>query len=246
MTLTVLDHALVFVFAIGLPLWASRTYRRFVVRVKTGGSRVRIAEYQWTTAIQWLLAATTLAVWLHHDRELQTLGFQLPSGTRSWLVAALCVALTAFFVKQYFDIKQPGADLSDLGPQLEPVRDMLPQTKVELRWFVVVSCTAGFCEELIYRGYFLRYLDALGPAIGPWSAVLIGAAVFGSAHAYQGSTGILKTAFVGLLAGALLVLGGSLLPLILLHAVVDITGGLIGYHYLTMASKKAAAPDPQA
>lgn len=246
MNLTVLDHALVFVFAIGLPLWASHAYRRFLVRVRTGGSRVRISEYRWTTIVQWLLAAATLAVWFHHDRDLAMLGFQAPSGTRSWLVAALCVALTAFFVKQYFDLKVPGTDLSDLGPQLEPVRDMLPQSKVELRWFVVVSCTAGFCEELIYRGYFLRYLDALSPEIGPWSAVLIGAAVFGMAHAYQGSAGIAKTGFVGLLAGAFLVLGGSLLPLILLHAVVDITSGLIGYHYLMVASKKANAPDPQA
>lgn len=240
MTPTILDHTLVFLVAIGLPLWASITYRRFLARVKAGGGAARLSEYKWTTAIQWCIAGLALAVWAHHDRDFAMLGFQLPVGTRSWLVAALCVALAAFFVKQSFDLRAPGADLSDLGPQLEPVRDLMPQSKRELRWFMVVSCTAGFCEEVLYRGYLLRYLDSLSEDIGPWSAVLIAGCAFGFAHAYQGTAGILKTGVVGLLAGSFLVLGGSLWPLILLHAVVDISGGWIGHHYLTKVEPKAA------
>lgn len=240
MTPTILDHSLVLLFALALPLWASISYRRFLTRVKNTGGAARLAEYKWTVAVQWLLAALTLAIWHHHGREFSTLGFQLPIGTRSWLVAALCVALAAYFVKQAIDLRAPDADLSDLGAQLEPVRDMLPQSQTEMRWFTLVSCTAGFCEEVIFRGYFLRYLDSLSDDIGPWSAVVISSAVFGLAHAYQGRVGILKTGLVGFVAGAFLVLGGSLLPLILLHAVVDVTGGLIGHHYLTVVERKSS------
>jgi uncharacterized protein len=235
---TLLDHALVAVLMLVLPVWTGVTYRRFLAKVRDGGATVRLAEYRWTTIAQWALVAATLAIWLHADRDLSTLGFSIPQGTRAWLVAGLCLAICGFFVNQLHELRAPDANLSELGPQLEPVKDLMPQSEREVRWFVAVSCTAGICEEILFRGYLIAYLTTVLPGSSPWLAVVIGGASFGFAHFYQGPSGIVKTGIVGLLMGAFYVLGGSLLPLMILHAVVDITGGLIGYHYFRVVTAK--------
>ena len=62
----------------------------------------------------------------------------------------------------------------------------LPVTPRERAWWVVVSVTAGLCEEVVFRGFLLHYLHA-----GPWHfplviAIIVAAAIFGLQHLYQG------------------------------------------------------------
>lgn len=51
---------------------------------------------------------------------------------------------------------------------------LLPRSKLEFWLFAAVSISAGICEEILFRGFFLRYL-----ADGPWHLSL-GAALAGS------------------------------------------------------------------
>jgi membrane protease YdiL (CAAX protease family) len=109
---------------------------------------------------------------------------------------------------------------------------MSPHTRSELGWFVAVSLTAGFCEEFIFRGYLIWVFQ---PAFGLWGAAALSLVAFGLAHAYQGAKGILSTGLVGALFTAVVLISGSLLPAIALHALVDAGQGLIAWLVLRRA-----------
>lgn len=83
---------------------------------------------------------------------------------------------------------------------------------------------AAFGEEFFYRGYLLnRFRDFFGSAsLGTVIALLASSAIFGSAHAYQGITGVIDEGLMGLILGiAYLAFGRSLIVPIVAHGVQD-------------------------
>jgi len=81
---------------------------------------------------------------------------------------------------------------------------------------------AGVCEEILFRGFLIRWLHggALGlPLVGALAASSL---IFGLGHAYQGFKGVLSTAVGGLVLGLLFLLSGQLIPAMVLHALLDL------------------------
>ena len=110
-------------------------------------------------------------------------------------------------------------------PESRLLRQLLPRNAHERRLFAGLSLLAGFGEEVVFRGFLLAVLI---PALGdPWTALLASSLAFGVLHVYQGPFGILRTATLGGLLGASVVLDGTLWPAIVVHALVDLVGGLI-------------------
>ena len=103
---------------------------------------------------------------------------------------------------------------------------LVPRTGVELGWWIGTSLTAGFCEEFVFRGYLIWVFQ---PSLGLWGAAALSVVAFALAHAYQGAKGILSTGVIGLILTLVVVILGSLLPAMALHALVDIGQGLIGW-----------------
>jgi membrane protease YdiL (CAAX protease family) len=117
---------------------------------------------------------------------------------------------------------------------------MLPRTLIEHRWFQAVSVTAGICEELLFRGFLMW---ALRPWLGLWGAFAATSILFGLGHSYQGRRGLLNSTVIGMVLGALALLTGSILPGMILHALVDLSSGSIGYAALRdEASGESARP----
>jgi membrane protease YdiL (CAAX protease family) len=91
---------------------------------------------------------------------------------------------------------------------------------------------AAFIEEMFFRGYLLnRITDLFGrERVGIIIALFGNAIVFGLAHAYQGTAGVVDTALAGLVLGGLYLLTGRNLWLpILTHGIIDTVGFLIIY-----------------
>ncbi|MBT8336260.1 MAG: CPBP family intramembrane metalloprotease [Gemmatimonadetes bacterium] len=110
-------------------------------------------------------------------------------------------------------------------PESDLLKQLLPRTGHERRLFAGLSCLAGFGEEVVFRGFLLAVLT---PALGdPWTALLASSLAFGVLHVYQGSFGILRTAMLGALLGASVIVDGTLWPAVLVHALVDLVGGLV-------------------
>ncbi len=113
-----------------------------------------------------------------------------------------------------------------LGPgQARSIGDLLPQGALEGLCWVALSLSAGFCEELAFRGYLQRQLQAwTGNA---WAALLLQAVLFGVAHGYQGVMATARIALFGLLYGLVAQWRGSLRPGMVAHAWTDVFSGLL-------------------
>jgi hypothetical protein len=109
-----------------------------------------------------------------------------------------------------------------LGPNRvahERMKALAPQSGAEFICWVALSITAGFCEELIFRGYLQKQLSAISGSL--WLAVVSQALVFGSIHMSQGWKGAVAISVYGALFGILAIVRKSLRPGMIQHAGYD-------------------------
>lgn len=104
---------------------------------------------------------------------------------------------------------------------LEPVRALLPYGRKERQLFGALSVTAGICEEILFRGFLLFYLqEVFGTAL--WVAVAVSSLIFGLCHIYQGVLAVLTTGAFGAAMAILYLFSGSLILPIIVHALLDL------------------------
>ena len=87
---------------------------------------------------------------------------------------------------------------------------------------ILVALTAGICEEVLFRGFLIRFLHDGGMAMPVIAALLVSCLVFGLNHLYQGPRSALGTAIVGFIMGLLFLVTGSLIPPMIVHALIDL------------------------
>ncbi len=103
------------------------------------------------------------------------------------------------------------------------ITSFLPRGPVEVALFVLLSLSAGFCEEVVFRGYLQRQLAAITRSRP--AGVVLQALIFGVSHGYQGLAQVARITVFGLLFGALALWRKSLRPGIAAHAWTDIWSG---------------------
>ena len=184
----------------------------------------------------WLLAIVGALAWVVGGRSPATLGLGVPVGWQLAMAILPIVALVGLQANSARAITRLKGPKDTLRSRLGPLEKVMPHTQAELAWFTGVSLTAGICEELVFRGYLLGILQ---PHLGEWGAAAVSLVLFAAGHIYQGRTGIVRSAVLGAAITAFVVLTGSLWPAIVLHVLLDATGGLIGW--LILREAKAAA-----
>ena len=112
-----------------------------------------------------------------------------------------------------------------LGGGTNAAQALLPQGLVESLAWIPVALSAGFCEELAFRGYLQKQFQAITGSAG-W-AVLTQAIVFGIGHLYEGMGQVGRITLFGVLFGLLAVWRKTLRPGMITHAWSDIFGVII-------------------
>lgn len=102
------------------------------------------------------------------------------------------------------------------------VSTLFPQTFLEVVLWIATSLSAGFCEEVAFRGYFQKQFEAM--TRNSAAAVILQAILFGISHGYQGLRAII---LFGFLFGILALWRKSLRPGMILHAWSDIYAGYL-------------------
>lgn len=189
----------------------------------------RLAVYRFIVIFLWSAAATALL--LAPPKSLFVVARS--PGEFDWLDAhpwafdvsmLLLALLLILIVAPGVQCIRNKAVREKIASAMQAMRFMLPVSKVERRWWLLLSFSAGVCEELIYRGFLLEFLRGRldgGPQFGLSTALLLSSMAFGTAHLYQGAAGSVKTTVVGLFLGMLAILTGSVLLPSVCHGLLD-------------------------
>jgi hypothetical protein len=102
---------------------------------------------------------------------------------------------------------------------------MLPHSGIEIALWMLLSLSAGICEEFVTRGYLQKQLSGL--LKNTTAGLVAQGIIFGAAHAYQGLKRMLIIAVLGCMMGWLAQWRQSLRPGMLSHFLQDAIGGII-------------------
>lgn len=180
-----------------------------------------------------LLLVTVLLDWIDRWSVVhKSLAF--PPGGFAWIVGCVAahqaISLTAMALRRVRRIPL------DAGT----VR-LLPRDRAELLSFAPLALMAGLYEEFMYRGFALDHLARWG--LPTWLAVAIATLSFGFAHGYKSLAGMLRSALVGLVLAAPVLVTRTLLPSIVAHALMDL---LAGANMLPLARRMGVViPEPK-
>lgn len=233
-TVDLIFAAIVFIAGTILDYFVLWPYLLRAVGRGDAGARTRV--YRMIMAVEWLAAIFVAVRWWMLGRPWTALWLAPPRGWR--LIASMLVVLAAaaLLVLQTRSLARLTAEKRKaVGTRLGRLVALVPHTTVEYRWFVVLSVTAGVCEELLYRGFLVWLLQ---PWIGLGWAAMVSVIVFGAGHAYQGKD-VVRPTVAGMVLQGIALLTRSILPCILVHAILDVMGGTAGYLVLRGATAEA-------
>ena len=114
--------------------------------------------------------------------------------------------------------------LTGKQPDFSDFRPVIGNPKLLAIGLALTWTLAAFGEEMVWRGYLMNRVAGLlrRPRIA-WMISLIAVnAAFGYAHSYQGITGIIDEALMGMILGLVYLLSNrNLFPAIIAHGVAD-------------------------
>jgi uncharacterized protein len=128
-----------------------------------------------------------------------------------WILSALVLVSCAYLVGL--------ANPERIKEAQKQIEFLLPSTGLESAIAVMLAFTAGFCEEVIFRGYLQRQLGALAGNI--WTGLVLSGIFFGCAHGYEGWRRMVVIAVYGMLFGVLAHFRKSLRPGMMTHGIHD-------------------------
>lgn len=215
-----LQHALALFLFLGVPVWDALETRA----LKTSTNpRKKILSYQrilvilWTAAIvAWIaLRSSVFFVW----PAVREITQQKIGASFAW---GFAVAFAVGSLLQVVLVRRSATAREKTLRAFQRLAFILPVTHEERAWFALVSVTAGICEEVLYRGFLIRYLSNGPWHIGLWMALAVASISFGLAHGYQGLSGIIGTALLGAVMAVIFLASGSLWLPMALHAIIDL------------------------
>lgn len=215
---------LTFYLILGEPIFGSLLYRRFLKKVAKNRA-ARKQQYLLWIGQEWIWVLVIIFIIFLSSVPLSMLGLQPPQDWTITLLVSICL-LPSMVIASILLIRQI-KKTARAGPaqSLLETKEMLPHTSGERLLFLLLSFTAGICEEVTFRGFLswslLQIVRFLGGQWPLWAGLILSTIIFGLAHCYQGWKGVLRTGYTGGVFAILYIWTGSLLLPILCHILID-------------------------
>ncbi|MDH4156078.1 MAG: CPBP family glutamic-type intramembrane protease [candidate division Zixibacteria bacterium] len=168
-----------------------------------------------TIVMQWLFFILIYLAIFREETGLSGLGFKRIRGLDFLWAIAFLLAANLILSGLAWLLAQVGLPMPGEIALLIPT-----ETEGKIVW-VLVSFTAGFCEESMFRGYLMTRLRLVGKMQSWLIPVILSAVAFGACHAYQGLPGFIVLSVYGAMFGLLYVRSGSIWPCIIAHFLQD-------------------------
>lgn len=171
------------------------------------------------------LVTIALALWLR-DRNLATIGLGAPDNWAATILLALLLGIVIQLLSIML-IEPLSERLTHTRHDFSILDNVKGNWKALVQWLLMVWILVAFLEEGVYRGFLMSEIKGIaGAGVGAVIFnVIFTSIVFGLSHGYQGRSGILSTALVGILLALLFVWNGYNLWLpILTHGFIDTVG----------------------
>lgn len=224
--LTIFDFWLLALIGIAMPIYSWIEHQRELKLQAKGRGRSLLFQYWQTILMLWVSTGLVIAAWVSSGRPLGHLG--LTTSSNPWFLGPLGCAMAAglAYGAQVLVIRRSPRARQQLRRRLAEQRGVstvLPNSLGEVRTFRLVALTAGVTEEILFRGFLVWGLAHWMPV---WAAAAGALLIFTLSHLYQETPRALAGVFVGgAIMTALALMSGSLIPAMLLHALVDLAGG---------------------
>jgi uncharacterized protein len=218
---TLLAHLLMLFLIIAVPIRGAQRYRVLTRRIARH-PELRSQFYVKGMLSQWLMLIPLALIALGLGWSPQRFGLQLPDNL-FWAGLLATILVVAFLAQTVYirRLARTTEGRTQLRKSMSGPLQLLPRTPKERGLWVLLSLTAGLCEELLYRGFMTAYLMSIFPQVSFLLAIIIAAVLFGIGHIYQKLVGVLGTGIVGLVLGLLYFFTGSLFPSMIVHALFD-------------------------
>jgi membrane protease YdiL (CAAX protease family) len=204
------------------PILRTNFFRLLKKQIKTDPG-ARILFYRTQVLWEWSWVVVLVLILIPKVNPLGWIGLTLPNQV-GWIITLallLGIGLSIYLLR-----RNPRA-MEAMQRNLEASALFLPSTPTERKWFAAMAITAGICEELLYRGFLMRYMIANFPGLNWIVMGLISGVVYGLSRAYQGWRGISQAALTGFSFAIVYVLSGSLLPAMVFHALAELRNLLL-------------------
>ncbi|HET7250138.1 MAG TPA: type II CAAX endopeptidase family protein [Gemmatimonadales bacterium] len=187
------------------------------------GMGPRLSSYLTVLAIEWV---PVLLIWLALRERGLSLGTLVSGRWRGPRDFFRDLGLGVAFLGIAVVVIDPLGALLGAKALEGSLAHVAPRTVPELVVYLVMALSAGFCEELIFRGYLTRQFSAWTGSVA--AGILLQGIAFGLGHGYYRWVMVAVTVLAWLL-GLLARWRKSLLPGMLFHAVQDVLGGVVAF-----------------
>ncbi|MEO0649891.1 MAG: CPBP family intramembrane glutamic endopeptidase [Planctomycetota bacterium] len=239
-----IDHLLALAVAVAVPA-LSRPPDDETRAMIQGNLELRRALHLQTMLMQWLLASVCLWRIEAQGGTGGSIGLS-PAGQEPGLLIgwAFVLAFALWRVVRGPWVLASRSRSAEVLAEARATAPFLPHGRRDGRTWVLLSFTAGLCEEVVYRGYLIAYGMVLaGGELAPprpdaplaWASAAVASGAFAGAHLYQGGRQAAKIGVAGAMFGALYLLSGSLWPGIVLHVFVDVHEGWLARELIRRA-----------
>lgn len=235
--MTLADHIVAAVICVLAPVLALSSSKIAVEDFKLE-SKDKIRLYHSNALLLVVFALAVITVWRFPGRNLSSLGFDWPLWSPA--VILLLVAVFLFYALDIFFQYGMKTWRAKTLQHRDSALTFVPANGKELIHFVFLAIAAGIGEEIIFRGYLIRYiLFWTGASFsGILTACFFASALFAFLHGYQGYRAMIKIFFLALMFSALFVLSQSLVIVMVVHALIDMLSGWLGIYLLREASRQ--------
>ena len=207
------------ILAVGYPLFCMLTFRKTLRKIKSG--HLNRLQYYQRSIIIFLCMAALVAI----NYVSGTLQPVIWFAEINHAAIVFTVLIVLFIVVQLRQKIKP-EDVMDIRSGMEPIWIYLPKSAMEYRFYLMLSITAGICEELVFRYYLYHVFHLYLPA--PVSILILNF-LFALSRIHTGFQNMASTFVLGMIFSVIYYFSGYLVLPIILHAAIEIQTGLIGF-----------------